>query len=83
MNLKLDKLLHLFVSFTIVIFLHKGLTLFNVEDNHAIILACIGAMFIGLAKEIKDSKEINNIFSIYDMFANMLGIVLSAIILVI
>jgi uncharacterized protein YfiM (DUF2279 family) len=53
----------------------------NFEKNAATVFAGGLATFIGFMREVVDDHEYNNIFSIKDMVADMLGVVVALVIL--
>jgi hypothetical protein len=69
-----DKLLHFLISY----FLTITLALLSKEA----LLSSIVVLIIGLVKEIFDSKEAKNFFSILDLIANILGIAVAYAIVV-
>lgn len=61
-----DKLLHFLISYSLSI---TGILLLKNK-----IIPLIIVFFIGLAKEVLDSKEVKNYFSIPDLIADVLGV---------
>ncbi len=77
-----DKVQHFAACFFITYSSRLAATaILNFEKNAATVFAGGVGTFVGFMREVVDDHEYNNIFSIKDMIADMLGVIVALVIL--
>lgn len=67
-----DKLLHFLISY--------GLTLSLIVASRQIVIPMLIVLAIGIIKEVLDSRSVGNFFSIGDLVADILGVIVAGLI---